>query len=61
MGVSSGRRALVARLDGSLDRYRDSGQSRIRFVMPALVAGIHTSSAAQHSKTWMAGTSPAMT
>src|SRR5262245_46862603 len=30
-------------------------------VMPALVAGIHVFRARQRSKTWMAGTSPAMT
>jgi hypothetical protein len=29
--------------------------------MPALVAGIHVFKAAPHQKTWMAGTSPAMT
>src|SRR5882672_3322311 len=29
--------------------------------MPALVAGIHVLATAQRSKTWMAGTSPAMT
>jgi len=32
---------------------------RLRSVMPALVAGIHVFDAV--SKTWMAGTSPAMT
>jgi hypothetical protein len=31
----------------------------LSFVMPALVAGIHVFGGA--SKTWMAGTSPAMT
>jgi hypothetical protein len=32
------------------------------FVMPGLVPGIHVFSSSQHqSKTWMAGTSPAMT
>jgi hypothetical protein len=30
-------------------------------VMPALVAGIHVSLAGLQRKTWMAGTSPAMT
>jgi hypothetical protein len=30
-------------------------------VMPALVAGIHVYTTCQHGKTWMAGTSPAMT
>jgi len=30
-------------------------------VMPALVAGIHVLTALQQRKTWMAGTSPAMT
>jgi hypothetical protein len=30
-------------------------------VMPALVAGIHVFAALQTTKTWMAGTSPAMT
>ena len=30
-------------------------------VMPALVAGIHVFLAAFSAKTWMAGTSPAMT
>jgi hypothetical protein len=29
--------------------------------MPALVAGIHVFAALQTTKTWMAGTSPAMT
>jgi hypothetical protein len=29
--------------------------------MPALVAGIHVLTIVQTSKTWMAGTSPAMT
>jgi hypothetical protein len=29
--------------------------------MPALVAGIHVFAAVQRRKTWMAGTSPAMT
>jgi hypothetical protein len=29
--------------------------------MPALVAGIHVFKAVPHQKTWMAGTSPAMT
>jgi hypothetical protein len=29
--------------------------------MPALVAGIHVLAAMQKEKTWMAGTSPAMT
>jgi hypothetical protein len=31
------------------------------FVMPALVAGIHVFSFSPQHKTWMAGTSPAMT
>ena len=31
------------------------------FVMPGLVPGIHVFAALQHNKTWMAGTSPAMT
>jgi hypothetical protein len=31
------------------------------FVMPALVAGIHVFLRGEESKTWMAGTSPAMT
>jgi hypothetical protein len=30
-------------------------------VMPGLVPGIHVLTAVQNSKTWMAGTSPAMT
>jgi hypothetical protein len=30
-------------------------------VMPGLVPGIHVFLSARHSKTWMAGTSPAMT
>jgi hypothetical protein len=30
-------------------------------VMPGLVAGIHVFAALKSSKTWMAGTSPAMT
>jgi len=30
-------------------------------VMPALVAGIHVFAASRERKTWMAGTSPAMT
>jgi len=30
-------------------------------VMPALVAGIHVFTVSQQGKTWMAGTSPAMT
>jgi hypothetical protein len=30
-------------------------------VMPALVAGIHVFTASRGIKTWMAGTSPAMT
>jgi hypothetical protein len=34
---------------------------RFDFVMPALVAGIHVLETAQQVKTWMAGTSPAMT
>ena len=33
----------------------------LNFVMPALVAGIHVFTALQLVKTWMAGTSPAMT
>jgi len=33
----------------------------ITSVMPALVAGIHAFLAALSKKTWMAGTSPAMT
>jgi hypothetical protein len=31
------------------------------FVMPGLVPGIHVFLAAREAKTWMAGTSPAMT
>src|SRR5260221_8301133 len=33
----------------------------LSFVMPALVAGIHVLAALLRPKTWMAGTSPAMT
>jgi hypothetical protein len=33
----------------------------LTFVMPALVAGIHVLTTQQRVKTWMAGTSPAMT
>ncbi|MGA8966119.1 MAG: hypothetical protein WB525_16645, partial [Pseudolabrys sp.] len=33
----------------------------LSFVMPALVAGIHVFTTLQKAKTWMAGTSPAMT
>jgi hypothetical protein len=32
-----------------------------KFVIPGLVPGIHVFRAAEGSKTWMAGTSPAMT
>jgi hypothetical protein len=32
-----------------------------RFVMPGLVPGIHVFTAGPRRKTWMAGTSPAMT
>jgi hypothetical protein len=33
----------------------------IEIVMPGLVPGIHVFSLVEHSKTWMAGTSPAIT
>jgi hypothetical protein len=32
-----------------------------KFVMPGLVPGIHDLAALEQEKTWMAGTSPAMT
>jgi hypothetical protein len=32
-----------------------------KFVMPGLVPGIHVLAAVKREKTWMAGTSPAMT
>src|SRR4051794_35270538 len=37
------------------------GARIVWLVMPALIAGIHVFLPAQPSKTWMAGTSPAMT
>jgi hypothetical protein len=37
------------------------GEIPFYFVMPALVAGIHVFWFAASNKTWMAGTSPAMT
>ena len=37
------------------------GKTRIPFVMPGLVPGIHVFTVSFHKKTWMAGTSPAMT
>src|SRR5215207_1175244 len=36
-------------------------QRRVGIVMPGLVPGIHVFSPYWHSKTWMTGTSPAMT
>jgi len=35
--------------------------SPANFVMPGLVPGIHVLAALKYRKTWMAGTSPAMT
>ena len=53
---------------GTISMIRCSDEHRIlapfdRFsvVMPALVAGIHVLGRCQKNKTWMAGTSPAMT
>src|SRR5215469_1629582 len=40
---------------GSCDRIEKNGNDKL-FVMPGLVPGIHV-----HAKSWMAGTSPAMT
>jgi hypothetical protein len=48
MFVAHGEEARLRRLSGEL-------------VMPGLVPGIHVLFALKHRKTWMAGTSPAMT
>jgi hypothetical protein len=41
-------------------RYQQTGLDQLSFVMPGLVPGIHVLLALK-MKTWMAGTSPAMT
>jgi len=41
--------------------FSSSGTRKRRVVMPGPCAGIHALSRKSHPKTWMAGTSPAMT
>ena len=59
--------ALVAKMESTLDTGQQSGMERfVRFdrldsVMPGLVPGIHVLVASEQGRTWMAGTSPAMT
>ena len=46
---------------GTKAHQRGAGKGSVYFVMPGLVPGIHVFMLARDLKTWMAGTSPAMT
>ena len=52
---------MMVKNHGSRPGIARMNRPRTRPVMPALVAGIHVFFDVQEEKTWMAGTSPAMT